>query len=77
MPNTNGLVKMTDCNTKNSKMRKKTLSVTRLVTTAAFNAKATEIENNIPDTTDFTTAHEYNRLTKINFDARMKGEESL
>ena len=34
--------------------------------------KATEIENKTTKTSGFVTAPEFNRLTKISFDARMK-----
>ena len=38
----------------------------------ALNTKDTEIESKIPDTTAFITPPEFNTLTKISFDARMK-----
>ena len=47
------------------------MNITNL-TKAALNTKATEIENKIPHTIGFITTPEFNRLTKINFDARMK-----
>ena len=50
---------------------------TNLTTKAPLNTKATEIENKIPDATGFTTAPEFNRSTKINFDARIKEVKSL
>ena len=37
-----------------------------------MNKKATTIETKIPDTTGFITTPEFNRLAKINFDARTK-----
>ena len=37
-----------------------------------MNAKATEIENKIPDTGHFINTQEFKRLTKISFDARIK-----
>ena len=43
--NTSDLVKMTDCNTKITKIESKIPSVTSLVTIAALNTKATDIEN--------------------------------
>ena len=45
IPNTSDLIKMTDCNTKITKIENKIPSVTSLVTTAALNTKATDIEN--------------------------------
>ena len=39
-----------------------------------LNTKARVIENKIPDTTVLVTATEFNRLTKISFDARTKQE---
>ena len=42
-------------------------------TKAALNTIATEIENKIPDIRHFLNAQEFNRLTKISFNARMKG----
>ena len=36
-----------------------------------MSTKATAVENKIPDTTCFITTLDFNRLTKINFDARM------
>ena len=44
---------------------------TNLTTKAALNTKGTEMENKIPDPTSFITAPEFNKLTKINFDARI------
>ena len=41
---------------------------------AALSTKTTEIENKMPHTTTFITTPEFIRLTKVNFDARMKQE---
>ena len=46
--------------------------ITNQATKVALNAKATEMENEILDTTGFITIPEFNRLTKISFDAKMK-----
>ena len=56
-------------NTKTTEIENKIF--TNLTTKAALNTKATEAENKIPDAIGFITAPEFNRLTKINFDARM------
>ena len=48
------------------------LVIIGLVTTNAPNAKTTEIENKVPDTSHFINAQEFNRLTKTSFDARIK-----
>lgn len=37
-----------------------------------MNTKVTVIQVKIPDTTDFITIREFNRVTKINFAATMK-----
>ena len=52
MPNTSGLVKKTDCNTKITEIENKIPSLRGLVTTTMMNTKATEIENKISDTTN-------------------------
>ena len=50
-------------------------NITNLVTKAALNTKATEIEHEILDISHFINTQELNGLTKITFDPRMKGEE--
>ena len=40
--------------------------------TVALNAKSTETENKIPDSTGFINTPEFNKLTKISFDTRTK-----
>ena len=45
-----------------------------LTARTALSTTATEIENKIPDATGFITTPEFNRITKIIFDARMKQE---
>ena len=40
-----------------------------------MNAKAIEIENKITNTSSFITTPEFNRLTKISFDVRIKEAE--
>ena len=42
------------------------------MTTAGLNAKATKIGSKKHDTASFITTQEFNRLTKISFDAKMK-----
>ena len=52
--------------------------ITSISTKATLNTKTREIENKIPDTTGFIATTEFNRLTNIRFDARMKeATESL
>ena len=55
IPNTNGLSKKADCNTKITGIGNKIHSVSGLVTTAALKTKATEIENKIFDITNLAT----------------------
>ena len=43
-------------------------------TMAVHNRKPQKMKTKIPDTTDFITTPEFNRLTKTNFDTRMKQE---
>ena len=53
---------------------KKITGITNLATKASLNKKVTEIGNKISDTIGFITTPEFNRLTKISFDARIKQE---
>ena len=47
--------------------------ITSLATKAALNTKFTEIANKITETISrFVNTQEFNRLTKISFDTRMK-----
>ena len=59
VPNTSGLVKKTDYNTKITEIENKMPSVISLATIAALNAKSTEIENKIPDITNLATKAVY------------------
>ena len=59
-------------NAKGKEVESKIPDITNLAIKVALNTKATVIENKIPDTTGFITTPEFNRLTKISFDARMK-----
>ena len=43
-------------------------------TMAVHNRKPQKMKTKISDTTDFITTPEFNRLTKTNFDTRMKQE---
>ena len=43
-----------------------------MATEVALNTKAADIENKIHDSTGFITTPEFDRLSKIRFDARMK-----
>lgn len=58
-------------NTKLAEAKDKIPGVINLATKAALNTKTTEIKNKIVDTTDFMTIA---KLTKIDFDARIKQE---
>lgn len=68
--NKNGLFKKSDYNTKIKETEKNIPSVPGLVTTVVL--ETIEIEMKIRNTNDFITTPELNRLTKTNFDARMK-----
>ena len=46
--------------------------ITNLATKAVLNTKAIEIQSKIPDTSHFINTQEFDRLTKISFDARIK-----
>ena len=46
--------------------------ITNLAAKAALNIKITEIKTKVPGTTGFITTHEFNRVRKITFDAKMK-----
>ena len=59
-------------NTKTTEFESKITDVASLAANAALNIKATETENKIPNTKHFITTLEFNRLTKISFDAKMK-----
>ena len=59
------------------KVESKILCITNLATKAAFNIKATEIENRTSNTTGITTTPEFNKLTKTSFDARMKKQQKV
>ena len=68
IPNTKGLVRKTDCNTKITEIENKVLEISNPARKAALNTKASEIKNKIPDTTGFIATSEFNKLTKISFD---------
>ena len=55
------------------KVKYLTSLITNLVTEAALSTKVTEIENKIPDTADLISTPEFNRLTKMSFDVKMRG----
>ena len=67
------LVNKTDYNIQTTEIQNKIPEITSIATKAALNTKATDIANKIPDSTShFVNNQEFNRLTKISFDARMK-----
>lgn len=51
--------------------------VTNLATKAVHNAKTTKTENKITNTTDFITTPEFNILTEIGFDSKLKNQIKL
>ena len=51
--------------------------VTNLATKAVHNAKTIETENKITNTTDFITTPEFNILTEIGFDSKLKNQIKL
>ena len=57
-------------NTKLTEIENKILGITNLATKAALNTEATGIENRMADAISLITTPEFNRLTKIRFDAR-------
>ena len=57
---------------KPAEVENKTPVITNFAGKVALNTKAKEIDNKIPNTADFVTTLEFNRLTNISFDARMK-----
>ena len=59
-------------NIKITEIENKICNFTGFVTTAGLNAKATKIGSKKHDTASFITTQEFNRLTKIRFDAKMK-----
>ena len=61
-------------NTKAAEVESKIPGITNLATKTALNTKATEIGKKILYSTSFITRPEFNRLTKINFNTRMKQE---
>ena len=61
-------------NTEATEIKSQTLDITNLATKADFNTKTTEIENEISDTTGFIATPTFNKLTKTNFNARIKQE---
>ena len=53
-----------------TEIENKILGITNLATKAALNTEATGIENRMADAISLITTPEFNRLTKIRFDAR-------
>ena len=53
-------------------MESKLPDITNLATKVALNTKSTEIVDKILNTTGFIVTPEFNRLSKISFDARIK-----
>ena len=70
--NTTGLVTTVALKTKVTEIENKIPDISNLATKASLNTKATTIEKKIPNINSFITAPEFNRLTKISFDTRMK-----
>ena len=42
-----------------------------------MNTKISEVENKIPDNSEYITTQEFNKLTEINFAARLKQADSV
>ena len=75
VPDITNLVTKASLNTKAVDVQsKKITGITNLATKASLNKKVTEIGNKIFDTTGFITTSEFNRLTRISLDARIKQE---
>lgn len=73
-----GLLSNTALKQKIADIKGKIPDISNLTTKAALNGIATEIEKKIPDNGKFITTPEFNNLTKLNFDDRMKeGAEKL
>ena len=64
-------------NTMAVEVESKIPGVTNLATKAVHNAKTTETENKITNTTDFITTPEFNILTEIGFDSKLKNQIKL
>ena len=72
IPDITSLTTKASLNAKTREVESEIPYITNQATKVALNAKATEMENEILDTTGFITIPEFNRLTKISFDAKMK-----
>ena len=59
-------------NIKAAEVESKINYITNVAIKAALKTKATRNENKMPDTTGFITTSEFERLTKINVDVRMR-----
>ena len=70
--NITGLVTTAALNSKLQRLKIEIPNITNMATKTALNTKVKEIENRIPHIIIFVNAPEFNRLVKINFDARMK-----
>ena len=73
IPDVCGLVTATILNTKTSGIQKKKMrNNNSLATTTVFNAKISEVLNEIPGHDKYITGQEFNKLTAENFAARLK-----
>lgn len=67
-------LKKTNCNIKTTEIKNKKPDFGGLVTKVALSTKATKIAKKITNYNRFITTHEFNRLTKINFETMMKNQ---
>ena len=77
IPDITNLATKTNLNTRQAEVDWIQLSdVNNLVTKDIVNTKTTEIQSKTPDTQAFITTPDFNWLTTINFEAKMKEETS-
>ena len=74
IPNFANLATKAALNTKAAEVESKITDITNVATKAGI--QKPEIENKIPYTTGFITTPEFNRLTKMSFDSKMKKKNS-
>ena len=67
-----GLVGYAVLNTRTTEIENKTPNITNLATKGALSTKAIETKGRIPGATSCITTPEFNRLTKLSFDRRIK-----
>ena len=60
-----------------SEVENKIPNTSSLGSTTVLNTKISEVENKIPDNSEYITTQEFNKLTEINFAARLKQADSV